>query len=46
MQNSMAMFNFSAFYWNYPFWENFVHLVKIFRLSLNLVPRLVRIHRI
>ena len=22
MQNSMVMFNFSAFYWNYPFWAN------------------------
>ena len=33
MQNSMAMFNFSAFYWNYPFWANLVQLIKIVRLS-------------
>ena len=46
MQNSMAMFNFSAFYWNYPFWANLVQLIKIVRLSWNLVPRLIRIRRI
>ena len=46
MQNSMAMFNFSAFYWNYPFWANLVQPIKIVRLSWNLVPRLIRIRRI
>ena len=46
MQNSMAMFNFSAFYWNYPFWANLAQLIKIVCLSWNLVPRLIRIHRI
>ena len=43
IQNSMAMFNFSAFYWNYPFWAN---LVKIACLSWNLISRLIRICRI
>ena len=33
MQNSMAMFNFSAFDWNYPLWENLVQIIKIVRLS-------------
>ena len=33
MQNSMAMFNFSAFYWNYPFRVNLVQLINIVRLS-------------
>ena len=33
MQNSMAMFNFSAFYWNYPFWANIAQLIKIVCLS-------------
>ena len=33
MQNSMAMFNFSAFCWNYPFCANLVQLIKIVRLS-------------
>ena len=37
MQNSMAMFNFSAFYWTYPFWANLVQLIKIVRLNWNLV---------
>ena len=46
MQNSMAMFNFSAFDWNYPFWANLVQIIKIVRLSGNLVPRLIRIRRI
>ena len=46
MQNSMAMFNFSAFYWNYPFWENLVQKIKIVNLFWNLVPGLIRIWRI
>ena len=47
MQKSMVgMFNFSAFYWNYPFWTNLVQLIKIVRLSWNLVPRIIRIRRI
>ena len=33
MQNPIAMFNFSVFYWNYHFWANLVQLIKIFRLS-------------
>ena len=33
IQNSMAMFNFSAFYWNYPLWANLTQLIKIVRLS-------------
>ena len=33
MQNSMAMFNFSNFYRNYPFWAHLVQLIKIVRLS-------------
>ena len=33
LQNSMAMFNFSAFNWNYPFWANLVQIIKIVRLS-------------
>ena len=37
MQNSMVVFNFSAFYWNYPFWAN---------LFWNLILRLIRICRI
>ena len=31
MQNSMAMFNFSACYGNYLFWANLVQLFKIVR---------------
>ena len=27
MQNSMAMFNFFVFYWNYYFWANLVVIV-------------------
>ena len=46
MQNSMAMFIFSAFRWDYPFWANLVQLIKIVRLSWNLVPRLIRICKI
>ena len=46
MQDSMAMFNFSAFDWNYPIWANLVQIIKIVRLSRNLVLRLIRIHRI
>ena len=33
MQNSVAMFYFSVFYWNYPFWANLVQLIKIVCLS-------------
>ena len=33
MQNSMAMFNFSAFDWNYPFWANLVQIIKTVSLS-------------
>ena len=29
LQNSMAMFNFSAFYWDCPFWSDLVQLIKI-----------------
>ena len=38
IQNSMAMFNFSAYYCNYSFLANLVQLIKIVRLSWNLVP--------
>ena len=31
--NSMMVFNFSAFYWNYPIWANLVQLIKIVRLN-------------
>ena len=44
MQNSIAMFIFSAFYWNYPFWQNLVQLIKIVRLSSNLVPTISQIN--
>ena len=44
MQNSIAMFIFSAFYWNYPFWQNLVQLIKIVRLSSNLVPTISHIN--
>ena len=33
LQNAMAMFNVSAFDWNYPFWSNLVQIIKIVRLS-------------
>ena len=33
LQNSMAIFNFSAFDWNYPFWATLVQIIKIVRLS-------------
>ena len=33
MQDSMVLFNFSAFYWNYHFWAKLVQLNKIARLS-------------
>ena len=33
MHNSMAMFNFSAFDWNYSFGANLVQIIKIVRLS-------------
>ena len=46
MQNSMVMFNFSPFYWNYPFWANLVQLIKFVHLSWNLVLRLIRIRSI
>ena len=29
----LAMFNFSAFDWNYPFWANLVQIIKIVLLS-------------
>ena len=44
IQNSMTMFNFCGFDWNYPFWANLVQINKIVRISWNLVPRLIRIH--
>ena len=40
MQNSMAMFTFSAFDWKYPFWENLFQIVKIVSLRWNLIPNL------
>ena len=43
MQNSMAMFNFSAFYWKYPFWANLVQKIKIVSLGSNFVFRLILI---
>ena len=46
MQNSGAMFNFSAFDWNYSFWANLVQIIKIVSLSRNLVLRLIPICRI
>ena len=47
MQHSMfSMFDFSAFDWNYSFWANLVQIIKIVRLSWNLVPGLIRIRRI
>ena len=33
MHNSMAVFSFFAFYWNFSFWANMVQLIKIVRLS-------------
>ena len=46
MQNSMAMFNFSAFYWNYPFWANLFQLIKIAHLSWNFVSWLIQVRGI
>ena len=45
MQNSLVMFTFSAFDWNYPFWAYLVQKFKIFSLSWNLIARLIRIYR-
>ena len=33
MQNSVEMFNVSAFHWNYPSWANLVQLIKMVCLS-------------
>ena len=33
MQCSMAMFNFSAFDWNYPFWVHLLQIMTIVHLS-------------
>ena len=46
MQNSMLMFTFSVFDWNYPLWAKLVLKIKIVNLNWNLVPRLIRICRI
>ena len=46
MENSMVMFIFFAFHWNYPFCANLFQIIKIARLRWNLVPRLIRICRI
>ena len=45
MQNSMAMFTFSALDRKYPIWANLTQKVKIVKFSWNLVPRLIRICR-
>ena len=42
----MALFTFSALDRKYPFWANLVQKIKIVSLSLNLVPKLIRICRI
>ena len=38
MPNSVALFNFSPFYWNYPFWSNlfqpWCHAVLVFFVTL------------
>ena len=46
MMNSIVMFTFSVLDRKYPFWPNLVQNIKIVSLSLNLVPRLIRICRI
>ena len=46
VQNSVVMFTFSVFNWNYPFWANLVQKIKIVSLSWNLVPKLIRKYRI
>ena len=45
-QNSAGVFSFSVLDWKHSFWANLVQIVKIISLSLNLVPRLIRICRI
>ena len=42
----MVIFTFSVFDHRYSFWANLVQKIKIVSLSLNLVPRLIRICRI
>ena len=46
MQNSMVMFTFSVFDWNYLFWANFVQKIKFVNIGWNLVSRLIRMCRI
>ena len=43
MHNLMVMLTFPFFYPKYPFWAKFVQKNKIFSLSWNLLPRLIRI---
>ena len=43
MHTSMMMLTFSVFEQKYPFWTNLFQKTKIFSLSWNLVPRLIRI---
>ena len=46
MQNSIVKFAFAVFNWKYRFWANLIQKIKIVSLTLNLVPRLIRICRI
>ena len=46
MQNSVVLFIFSVFDWKYPLWVNLAQKIKVVSLSLNLVPRRIRICRI
>ena len=46
MQNSMVMFTFSVFDWNYPFWVKLIQKIKMVNLSWNLVPKQIWICRI
>ena len=46
MLNSMMLFSFFVFEWKYPFSTNLVQKIKIFTLSWNLVPTLIRACRI
>ena len=43
LQNSIVKFTFSVFNGKYPFWASLVQKIKIFSLSQNLVPRLIRV---
>ena len=46
MHNSVMLFTFFIFDQKWPFWANFVQIVKIVSLRWNLVPRLIPIWEI